>query len=97
MTSKLRDLKNQHIAAEVKTIDDKTKKNASDILRFSFYRGFFYYTQRSYLIYECKKISFSFTNNKIKLCKSTGIDNFSRRTDLDSVSDSKNILPDLKK
>ena len=85
MTSKLNDLKNQHIAAEVKTNDDKTKKNASDILRFenklkqskdvvdenerglSFYRGFFYYTQRSYLIYECKKFSFSFTNNKIKL------------------------------
>ena len=34
LTSKLNDLKNQHIAAEVKTIDDKTKKNASDILRF---------------------------------------------------------------
>ena len=34
LTSKLIDLKAQHIAAEVKTIDDKTKKNASDILGF---------------------------------------------------------------
>ena len=34
MTSKLNDLKSQHIATEVKTIDDKTKKNASDILGF---------------------------------------------------------------
>ena len=34
MTSKLNDLKAQHIATDVKAIDDKTKKNASDILTF---------------------------------------------------------------
>ena len=34
LTSKLNDLKAQHIANEVKTIDDKNKKNASDILGF---------------------------------------------------------------
>ena len=34
LTSKLNDLKAQHIATEIKTIDDKTKKNASDILGF---------------------------------------------------------------
>ena len=34
MASRLNDLKSQHIATEVKTIDDKTKKNASDILGF---------------------------------------------------------------
>ena len=34
MTSRLNDLKSQHIATEVKTIDDKTKKNTSDILGF---------------------------------------------------------------
>ena len=34
MTSRLNDLKSQHITAEVKTIDDKTKKNATDILGF---------------------------------------------------------------
>ena len=34
LTSRLNDLKSQHIIAEVKTIDDKTKKNASDILGF---------------------------------------------------------------
>ena len=32
LTSQLNDLKSQHIATEVKTIDDKTKKNSSDIL-----------------------------------------------------------------
>ena len=34
LTSKLNDVKAQHIANEVKTIHDKTKKNASDILGF---------------------------------------------------------------
>ena len=34
LTSRLNNLKSQHIATEVKTIDDKTKKNASDILGF---------------------------------------------------------------
>ena len=32
LSSRLNDLKSQHIAIEVKTIDDKTKKNSSDIL-----------------------------------------------------------------
>ena len=34
LASKLNDLKAQRIATKVKTIDDKTKKNASDILGF---------------------------------------------------------------
>ena len=34
LDSKLNDLKSQHIPTEVKSIDDKTKKNASDILAF---------------------------------------------------------------
>ena len=34
MDSKLNDLKAQHIADEVKKVDDKAKKNASDILGF---------------------------------------------------------------
>ena len=34
LTSRLNDLKSQHIANEVKTINKKTKKNASDILGF---------------------------------------------------------------
>ena len=34
LESKLNDLKAQHIATEVKTIDDKTKKNAGDISGF---------------------------------------------------------------
>ena len=77
LDSKLNDIKAQHIATEVKKIDDKTRKNASDILGFqnrlkqkedivdenqrelSFNRGFFYYLQQSYLVYECKIDSFN--------------------------------------
>ena len=82
MTSKLNDLKAQRIATEVKTINDKTEKNASDILGFenrlkqkegivdenqrelSFNRGFFYYLQQSYLVYEFKINSFAFNGKK---------------------------------
>ena len=34
LDSKLNDLKSQHIATEVESIDDKTKKNANDVLAF---------------------------------------------------------------
>ena len=72
LTSQLNDLKSQHIGTQVTGIDNKTKKNASDILALkskltqkedtinenerglSFNRGFFFYTDRSYLVYDCK-------------------------------------------
>ena len=72
LSSQLNDLKSQHIATEVTGIDNKTKKNASDILAvknkltqkeyiinenetgLSFNRGFFLYTDQSFLKYECK-------------------------------------------
>ena len=34
LASRLNDLKSQHIATKITTIDDKTKKNASDVLSF---------------------------------------------------------------
>ena len=63
-------------------IDNKTKKNASDILalenkltqkgdtinenerELSIFRGFFFYLQKSYLVYERKVNSFTFNNKK---------------------------------
>ena len=114
LTSQLNDLKNQHIATEVKSIDDKTKKNASDILAFeirlkqkedivdenqrglSFNRGFFYYIDQSYLVYECKMGSFNFTGGKISTWKSTGIFNYLGNSNMNAVSDSGGDLPDLK-
>ena len=71
-----------HIADEVKKVDDKAKKNASDILAFenrlkqkedtvnenerglSFNRGFYFYMDQSYLVYECKMGSYQFTAGK---------------------------------
>ena len=78
LTSPLNDFKSQHIATEVTGIDNKTKKNASDILALknkltqkedtinenerglSFNRGFFFYMDQSYLVYDCKMGSFGF-------------------------------------
>ena len=83
LDKKLNDLKAQHIADEVKKVDDKAKINTSDILGFenrlkqkedtvnekergiSFNRGFYFYTDQSYLVYDCKMGSFQFTNGKI--------------------------------
>ena len=72
LRSQLNDLKSQHIATEVTGINNKTKKNASDILALknklkqkeetinknerevSFNRGFLFYMDPSYLVYNCK-------------------------------------------
>ena len=107
MTSKLNYLKAQHI-------DDKTKKNASDILGFknrlkqkedivnenqrglSFNRGFFYYLQQSYLVYECKINSFAFNGKKITNWKSTGIFNYSDYYTMNGIEDTETNLPLLK-
>ena len=112
--SRLNDLKSQHIATEVKTIDDKTKKNATDILGFesrlkqkedivdevqreiSFNRGFFYYLQQNYLVYECKINSFAFNGKKIANWRSTGIFNYSDYYSMNGIEDTKTNLPILK-
>ena len=114
LTSQLNDLKSQHIATEVMVIDNKTKKNASDIIALenklqqkedtinenerglSFNRGFFYYLQQSYLVYECKIDSFNFNNKKISKWKSTGIFNYSDYYSMQSIEDTKKELPKLK-
>ena len=113
LTSRLNDLKSQHIATEVKTIDDKTKKNASDILGFesrlkqkedivdevqrenALTSGKDYYLDKMYLLYECKAFSFKYTSGKINLWKSTGVNNYSRDSDMDAVSVATTNLPPL--
>ena len=95
-------------------IDNKTKKNANDILALgnklqlkedainenerglSFNRGFFYYLQRSYLVYECKKDSFNFNNKKILKWKSTGTFNYSDYYSMNGIEDTKKNMPILK-
>ena len=100
LTSQLNNLKSQHIATEVTTIDNKAKKNASDILALekglSFNRGFFYYLQQSYLVYECKIDSFTFNNKKVLKWKSTGVFNYSDYYSMNGIKDTKNDMPKLK-
>ena len=113
LTSRLNDLKSQNIATEVKTIDDKTKKNGSDILGFesrlkqkedivdevlrenALTSGRDYYLDKMYLLYECKAFSFKYASSKINLWKSTGLNNYSRDSDMDAVSLATTSLPPL--
>ena len=68
----------------------------------SFNRNFFFYTDQSYLKYECKMGSFDFNTNKISKWKSTGIFNRSSNSkyhassNMDAVGDSSGNLPNLK-
>ena len=114
LTSQLNDLKSQHIATEVTGVDNKTKKNANDILALenkltqkedtinenerglSFNRGFFFYIDQSYLVYDCKMGSFQFTSSKISTWKSTGIFNYSSDSNMNALGDSGGDLPDIK-
>ena len=102
------------MATEVTAIDNKTKKNASDILalgnklqqkeyiinenerRLSFNRDFFFYMDKSYLVYDCKLGSFNFTAGKITTWKSAGIFNYSDDSSMKGIEDTKTKLPELK-
>ena len=115
LSSQLNDLKSQHIATEVTGIDNKSKKNASDILGLknkltqkedtinenkrglSFNRGFFLYTDQSYLKYECKPTSFDLALNLLDISrwKSTGIFNYLSDSDMIDVVNGKTTLPTL--
>ena len=91
LTSQLNDLKSQHIATEVNktkknasdilALETKLKQKEDTINEnergLSFNRGFFFYTDQSYLKYECKMGSFGFGLNSrdITEWKSTGIYN----------------------
>ena len=107
MTSRLYDLKSQHIATEVKTTDDKTKKNSSDILGLesrlkqkedivhemrrenALTSGRDYYHDKMYLLYD--KIN----SGKINSWKSTGINNYTKNSNMDAVSVATTSLPPL--
>ena len=62
----------------------------------SFNRGFFFYIDQSYLVYDCKMRSFSVGSKNISAWKSTGIYNYSSRSSMNALANSKNDLPNLK-
>ena len=88
------------ISNEVKKVDDKAKKNASDISEFenkiSFSRDLFLYIAQTYLVYDCKMNSFEFDSGKISMWNSTGIFNYSNDSDMRAVENPKIKLPELK-
>ena len=97
-------------------MDNKTKKNASDILALedklkqkedtinenerglSFNRGFFFYMDESYVVYDCKMGSFGFglKSKDISEWKSTGIYNYSSDSNMNAFANAKSNLPNLK-
>ena len=42
-----------------------------------------YYHDKMYLLYECKAFLFKYTSGRINLWKSTGVNNYSRDSDMD--------------
>ena len=48
-----------------------------------------------YLLYKCKAFSFKYTSGKINLWKSTGLNNYSRDSDMDVFSVATTNLPHL--
>ena len=75
-------------SAKIK-FDEVQKKNSFD-------RGFFYYLQQSYLVYEYKMDSFNFTSKKISKWKSTSIFICSDDSSMKGIEDTKTKLPELK-
>ena len=61
----------------------------------SFNRGFFYYLQQSYLVYECKIHSFNFNNGRISEWKSTRIFNYANDSNMKGIEDPKTKLPKM--
>ena len=62
----------------------------------SFNRGFFFYMGQSYLVYNYRMGSFGFGSKDISEWKSTGIYNYSSRSNMNAFANSKNDLPNLK-
>ena len=61
-----------------------------------FARGFFFYMDQSYLVYNCKMGSSRHTTNKISAWKSAGIFNYFDNSNMNVVGDTSRNLPDLK-
>ena len=69
-------------------LDDVQRENALT-------SGSDYYLDKMYLLYECKAFLFKYTSGKINLWKSTGLNNYSRDSDMDAVSVATTDLPSL--
>ena len=96
--NKAKDLLLDNELKKLKTLVDSTAKIKFDEAQKenSFNRGFFYYLQQSYLVYDCKMGLFQFTAGKISTWKSTGISIYLGNSNMNAAGDSKSVLPELK-
>ena len=96
--NKSKDLLLDNELKKIKTLVDSTAKIKFDEVQKenSFNRGFFYYLQQSYLVYDCKMDSFNFNSKKITKWKSTGLFNYSDDSSMKGIEDTKTNLPELK-
>ena len=79
---------------ELKNLKTLVGPTAKTKFENSFTRGFYYYLQQSYLVYECKKFSFKKDNNdKLTTWKSTGVDNLSVNSNLKAIPNAQGLLP----
>ena len=96
------DNKTKKHASDILALENKLKQKEDTINEnkrgLSFNRGFFFYTDQSYLVYDCKMRSFSFglTSKDITEWKSTGIYNYSSDSNMNAIVDSGGCLPDIK-
>ena len=74
------DHKTKKNASDILTLENKLQQKEDTINEnergLSFNRGFFFYMDQSYLVYDCKMESFSFGSKDISAWKSTGIYNY---------------------
>ena len=94
------DNKTKRNASDILTLENKLKQKEDTINEnekgLSFNRGFFFYMDQSYLVYDSKMGLFQFTGNKISTWKSAGIFNYSSDSNMNAVGDSGGDLPDIK-
>ena len=94
------DNKTKENASDILALKNKLQQKEDTINEnergLSFNRGFFFLTDRSYLVYHCKMGSFGFGSKDISEWKSTGIYNYSSRSNMNALANSKNNLPNLK-
>ena len=93
MSSQLNDLKSQHIADEVKKVEDKVNENKKEII---FVRGFFSYEYHSDLVYDCKLNLIKTYSYDILEWKPKNIYVPSNKNVLNSVQNIKTIAPNIK-
>ena len=93
VTSQLNNLKSQHIADEVKKVEDKVNENKKEI---TFVRGFYSYKHNSDLVCDCKLNLFKTLSYGISKWKSKNICDPSIKNVLYSVQNIKLVSPNIK-